>query len=171
MWEWLGKLAVLFAVVGGVYGFYARFLKPRALKTKLQKVTHMITDWYDEIDRNLEAGLNMAALYNKEEKILDFIKRNLKTYWIKPSPAIIRKWNQEMGFKKEYWDSVDLFQKYSRISPEGLPMDLFFSMLVGNFVRFHKQYLSKPPGKYNYAEISMPIKFPKFYLEELGYGE
>ena len=131
----------------------------------------MIIDWYDGIDCNLEEGLNMAALHNQEDKIHDFIKRNLKTYWIKPSPAIIRKWNQEMGFKKEYWDSVELFQQYSRIPPEGLPMDLFFSILVGNFAKFHKQYLSEPPGQYNCTEISMPIKFLKFYLQELGYGE
>ena len=53
MWEGLEKVVVLFAVLGGLYGFNRQFIKPRLLKTKLRKLTAMITDWYDEIDRNL----------------------------------------------------------------------------------------------------------------------
>ncbi len=170
MWEWLEKLAVLFPVLGGVYGFYALFVRPHTLKAKLRKLTDMITDWHDEIDCNLEAGLNMAVLNNWENKIIDFIERNLKTYWIKPSPVIIQKWNQRMGLKEEYWDSAELFQKYSRVPPEGLPIDEFFQMLVANFYGFHGLYSSKQ-AECNFAEVEMPVKFLKFYVEALGYGE
>ncbi len=170
MWEWLGKLAVLFAVMGGLYGFYAKIIKPQTLKMKLRKFTNMITEWYDEIDCNLGAGLNMAALNNRENKIRDFIERKLKTYWIKPTPAIIRKWNQAMGLEEEYWNSVELFQEKSRVPPEGLPVDIFFQMLVANFLSFHSLYSSKQ-AECNFAEVEMPIKFLKFYMEALGYGE
>lgn len=200
MWEWLGKLTVLFAVLGGLYGFYARFIKPRTLKTKLRKLTDMVTDWFDEIDCKLEADLNLAALNNKEKKIKDFIESNLKTYRISPSPMVIRAWNQKMGLKEECRDSPELFQKYSRVPSEGLTMSMFFQMLVANFWKFHGEYSSEHkkigsmvkkttsasviPGdisyfvdkqevqrpEYNFAEIEMPVKFLRFYVEALGYG-
>lgn len=170
MWEWLRKLAVLFAVMGGLYGFYWRFIKPRLLKAKLRKLTDMITDWYDEIDCNLEAGLNMAALNNRENKIREYIEGNLQTYWIKPSPVIIQKWNQTMGLEEKYWNSTELFQEKSRVPPEGLPVDMFFQMLVANFLSFHSLYSSNQ-AECNFAEVEMPIKFLKFFMEALGYGE
>ena len=170
MWKWFERLAALFAVLGGLYGFFALFIRPRTLKAKLRKLTEMITDWRDEIDCNLEPGLNLAALNNRENKIRDFIERKLKTYWIKPSPLIIQKWNRRMGLEEEDWNSAELFQKYSRVPPEGLPLDMYFQMLVGNFERFHSVYSSRQ-AECNFAEVEMPVKFLKFYMEALGYGE
>lgn len=168
MFEWFTKLTILFAVAGGVYAFYKTFIKPRRLKTKLQKLADMITDWYDEIDCNLDAGLNMAVMNNRENKIKDYIERNLKTYYIKPTQSIIREWNKKVGLKEEYWNDLKSFQKYSRISPKGLSMVMFFQMLVTNFWTFHGQYTSEG-SNCNFAEVEMPVKFLKFYMEALGY--
>jgi len=169
MWEWLGRFAALFAVIGGLWGVYTKFIKPKRLKIKLRKFTKMATEWFDEIDCNLEVGLNLAVLNNKENKIHEFIKDNLPSYWIRPSKEMIRKWNKEMGFKKEYWDCQEKFQEYSRVPSKGMPLESFFNMLVGKFQRFKAHYPPKQTGKCNFAEIEMPIKFLKFYLKEKGY--
>jgi hypothetical protein len=170
MWEWLGRIAVVFAILGGLYGFYARFIKPSILKTKLQKLALMITGWFDEIDCNLEVELNMAAVNNKENKIREFIKEKLPSYWIKPSRKMIKKWNQEMGLKKEFWNSTEKFQEYSRIPSEGIPLDSFFNLLVAKFLAFKVHYPPKQAGECNFAEIEMPVKFLKFFLKEKGYA-
>lgn len=167
MWKWIEELTVLVSALSGFYGFYALFIKPRRIKTKLREFTLMVIDWYDEIDRNLEQELNMSALNNKESKILWFVRRKLKRYWIRPSAIIIQKWNKEMGYKKAYWDNIELFRKSSRIPQEGMPLDLFFCMLVANFLKFHENYKQKRP-ECNFAELEMPVKFLKFYMEENG---
>ncbi|MBI4669425.1 MAG: hypothetical protein HY747_09640 [Elusimicrobia bacterium] len=75
-----------------------------------------------------------------------------------------------MGLKTELLDSKDSFHKSSRIHVDGMPVDLFFTMLVANFCKFHTNYPPKETGACNFAEIQMPIKFFRFYLEELGHG-
>jgi len=171
MWEWSGRIAALFAVVAGLWSVYKRFIQPKRLKTKLKKFTEMVTEWFDEIDCNLDAGLNLAALNNKENKIREFIKDNLPSYWIRPSKEMIRKWNREMGFKKEYWDSQEKFQEYSRVPLKGMPLEFFFNMLVREFMIFKAHYPPKQNGECNFAEIEMRVKFFKFYLMEKGYRE
>jgi hypothetical protein len=169
MWIWLGRFAVLFAVIGALWRGYMVFIKPKRLKTKLQKFNEMITDWFDEIDCNIEAGLNMAVLNNKENKIREFIKDKLPSFWIRPSRKMIRKWNKEMGFKKEYWDSHEKFREYSRVPSKGMPLDFFFNMLVAKFLSFKAHYPPKQNGGCNFAEIEMLIKFFKFYIKQKGY--
>ena len=75
-----------------------------------------------------------------------------------------------MGLEEKYWNSAELFQEKSRVPPEGLPVDMLFQMLVGNFWRFHSQYSSKQ-AECNFAEVEMPVKFLRFYVEALGYGQ
>lgn len=156
--------------MGGLYGFYKRFIKPRTLKVKLQKVVRMITDWFDEIDCNLNTGINMDTLNNREDKIRDYIARNLEAYQIKPSRKIMQQWNQRMGLKEECWNEAELFQKYSRIPAEGMHIDIFFHMLVANFLKFYRLY-QQESSECNFAEVKMPVKFLKFYAEALGYEE
>jgi len=171
MWEWLRNLAVILAVNGGLCALYDRFIKPHTCKAKLLKIKAMINDWFDYIDRNLEKGVDFAELNNRENKICEFIKSNLNEYWIRPSSKIIKKWNRKMGLKKEFWNSHEMFKLYARIPANGIPLDVFFDLLVGTFLRFNNNYHKDPPGEYNYADLEMPVKFFRFYMREKGYGE
>ena len=167
MLELIGIVASIFAILGGVYGFYKKFIKPHTIRARLQNTSIMINDWFDYIDCNLETGINHAILNNKEQKIIEYIDNNLKHYWIRPNMKIIRAWNQEMDFKKELLDSTELFHRFSRVHPEGVPLDDFFMLLVGAFSSFHREYSLKKPGKYNYADIEMPVRFLRFYLRHI----
>lgn len=170
MWDIIGKLAVLVGLLVGLRALYVQLFKPRTIGAKLQKVLEMITEWFDEIDRNVEKGVDFASLNNKEKKIHEFIETNLKDYWIKPNDAMIARWNRKMGIKRELQDSQDLFQKFSRIPASGLPLDGYFTRIIGDFIRFNQNYHKAPPGDCNYADVEMPIKFLRFYMRELGYG-
>jgi len=163
--ELLGGISAIFAVIGGLYAFYAKIIFPRTTKAKLQKLNEMITTWFDEIDKNLNSGLNMDALNNQEVKMREFICRNLKNYWIKPTKKIIREWNKP-GTKKEFIDSTDLFSKTSRVPVEGIPLEEFYSMLIASFYKFHANY-SEKTGNCNFAEVEMPVKFFRFYVDAI----
>ena len=171
MWEWIKNLAALFAVLGVFWSLYVRLLKPRRLKARLVEFAHMVMDWFDDIDCNLETGLNLSSINNKENKIRAFIKNKLPSYRIVPSKKLIRNWNKEMGLKEEYWDSPDKFQQYSRIPCVGISVDNYFIMLTGKLQIFYSQYLTVKSSIHNFAEIAMPIKFLKFYLKDKGCGE
>jgi hypothetical protein len=146
----LSIIASLFAIIGGFYGFYKIFIKPKRTKTKLSKLLTMIVDWFDELDCNLEKELNLYALNNKENKIRDFIDNRLPHYKIKPKKRIIKRWNKKMGIKKELQNSPDIFEKYSRISVNGISVSLFFSMIVANFYKFHRAYKTNNKKEYNF---------------------
>jgi len=164
-----GKAGVLVGSLVGLRTLYVQFIKPHTLKTKLAKAVEMIEAWFDEIDRNVQSGIDLDSLFNRERKINEHIETNLKYYWIKPSKRMIYRWNRKMGIKKELCGSEDLFQKFARIPASGYPLGGFFTMLTGIFLRFHQNYHKTPPGDYNYADIEMPVKFLKFYLREIGY--
>lgn len=76
-----------------------------------------------------------------------------------------------MGLKKEYWDSQEKFQEFSRVLSKGMPLDSFFNMLVGKFLNFRAHYPPKQNAECNFAEIEMPLKFLRFYIREKGYDE
>jgi len=157
----------LFAIVGGLFGFYKIFIKPKRIKTKLFELLKMTEEWFDELDSNLERNLNTALLNNKENKIREYIETHLKTYKIKPKKKLIRKWNKKMGIKAELQRSSDIFQKYSHIPVSGIYIDMFFRMIVSNFYKFHSAYNSENKQECNFADIEMPVKFLKFYVENL----
>lgn len=83
---------------------------------------------------------------------------------------MIETWNKKMGvIEKELWNSKEEFQKYSRVPAEGMDLELFFNMLVANFLTFKQNYPSKQDGSCNFVNIEMPVKFFKFYLREKHY--
>jgi len=124
----------------------------------------MIKQWFDEIDCNLENGLNLSKLNNMENNFINYIQENLKGYDIKPDIRIIRKWNKKMGFKKSLLDDTNLFQQYSRLPASGMYLDMYIYKIIGNFLSFYKAYQAKS-DKCNYADVEMPIKFLGFYIE------
>lgn len=125
----------------------------------------MINDWFDKIDCNLESGLNMSEINNLENKITDYIEANLKSFRIRPSHSIIRKWNRKRGLSKKYWDDPEQFSKYARVPVQGIHMDTFFHMLIANFSSFYSQY-SNNGTEGNFADIEMPVKFLRFFLKQ-----
>lgn len=157
-------LGVVLGIIVAVITIYEKIIKPHTLKTKLMKLDGMIGEWFDEIDCNLEKGLNIASLNNKEEKISDYIRDELPRHRIKPDKLMIRQWNKMMGHKTEFQDSPELFQKYSRLPADGMYLDMYANTIFGNFYRFHNLYQTESDGC-NYAEIQMPVKFLKFYVK------
>ena len=127
----------------------------------------MIEEWFDELDCNLENNLNISALNNKEKKIHEFIDTHLSNYQIKPKRKMIQKWNKKMGIKTELQKSPDIFQKFSRVPVTGIYLDMFFTMLIANFYKFHGAYKSGNKEECNFADVEMPVKFLRFYLENL----
>jgi hypothetical protein len=170
MWEAIVKLGIFLALLLSLEKLFAKLIKPRLFRTKMEIFVQMVTDWFDYIDRNLERGLNLAEINNREEKIHEFIREKLVGYRIKPSKKIINKWNRRMGLKEDYWNSVEIFQKYSRISANGISIEMFFNMLVGNFMKFYAQYRHKQAQATNFADVRMSIQFLKFCLKERGLG-
>ena len=145
--------------VGGIYGVYKTFIKPRRTKTKLRNLLPLIQEWFDEIDVNLENELLLRKLNNKEKKINEYIETNLKGYFIKPNKKIKRKWNKKMGIKKELWDSDELFQEYSRVPAEGVKIESFLIMIFANFYKFFNEFNSESKNNCNFGDIEQPIKF------------
>lgn len=157
-------LGVVLGIIVALITIYEKVIKPHTPKTKLNKLYKMIEEWFDEIDCNLEKGLNSASLTNKEEKISDYIRDELPRHNIKPDKLMIRQWNKMMGIKTELQDSPELFQKSSRLPAEGMYLDMYINTIFGNFYRFHSLYQEKSKGC-NYAEVQMPIQFLKFYVK------
>ena len=163
----LGILVAVITIIGGGYGCYSKLIRPKRIRTKLQMLLAMIQEWFDEIDCNLENGLNMAALNNKENKIHEYISANLGHYKIEPTEKLIRTWNKKMGLRSDFLESTEEFMRYSRVSSDGISVELFFVMLVANFTTFHANYPPKIPGACNFAEVEMPVKFFRFFVESL----
>ena len=129
-------------------------------------MVELIEQWFDEIDQNLEKGLNLGKLNNIEKKIVDHSQEYLTNYKIKPSIRMIRKWNRKMGLKKELQSSAELFEKLSRVPKDGICLEVFINMLIGNFYTFHQTY-QKKSNECNYANVEMPVKFLKFYVRKV----
>lgn len=163
----LSLTSSLFAIIAGVYGFYKVFVRPKRVKTKLLKLLEMIEAWFDFLDINLEKELNLAELNNLEKKVQEYIENNLATYKIKPNKKIIRRWNTKMGIKRELIDSVEIFEKFSRIPSTGIFLNMFFYMLVANVYSFYNAYTSDDKQQLNFAEVEIPVKFFKFYVRSL----
>ena len=77
---------------------------------------------------------------------------------------MVRKWNKQMGFKESVLDDTNLFEQYSRLPATGMYLDTYIYKIIGNFLSFYKAYQEKSE-QCNYAEVEMPIKFLKFYVE------
>jgi len=164
--EIVGGIASLFAVTGGIWAAYIKLVRPKRTKMKLEVLLAMIQQWFDEIDCNLENGLNLSKLSNMENKFTNYIRDNLKGYEIKPDIRIIRKWNKQMGFKEMLLDDTNLFEQYSRLPPSGMYLDIYIHKIIGNFLSFYKDYQGKSE-RFSYAEVEMPIKFLKLYVENV----
>lgn len=165
--EIIGSIAAVFAIIGTIWSVYAKFVRPRTTKTHFKKLLGLVERWFDEIDCNLENGLNMSKLNNMENKIREHVENKLNRFKLKPSSKLICEWNRKMGLKKELENSLELFKKYSRMPDNEVSLDLYINLLIGSFYTFHQAYQAKS-SEANYADVEMPVKFLKFYMEAMG---
>ena len=154
----VGALAALAALVT----FYKTTIEPRRTKSKLRHLFALIEDWFDEIDRDLEQGLSIALLNNKENKFRHYIEDSaLSRYTMTFSPTFKREYLKSCGIKHELSGSDALFEEYSRCPSNGISLTSFVNCLVGAFYTFHKEYKA---GKGNYADFEMGVKFFRYYV-------
>lgn len=163
---WLTIVSSFIGLIVGLTIIYEKYIKPHTLKAKLKNLYKMIEEWFDEIDCNLENGLNLSKLNNMESKFTNYVQEHLKHYELKPNIRMVRKWNKKMGIKDSLLDSVSLFERFSRLPAQGLYLDIYVYQIIGNFLSFYKVYQEKS-GLTNYAEVEMRIKFLKFYVESI----
>ncbi len=154
----------LVSLIVGSITIYEKLIKPRHRITKLKTAVSLINDWFDYIDCNLEKGIDFPVLDNKEKKISEYIKANLRNYKISLGRRRRYAWLKEVGIKKTLRGSNELFTMYSRMLAEGENLDFYFMKIVGSFYSFHSKYKSPNPAGCNFAEIEMPVKFLNFLI-------
>ena len=160
----IGLTVTILGGIVAVITIYQKCIKPRRTQTKLRKFFGLIERWFDTIDCHLETGLNMAQLQNMENKINDYLERHLKNHQIKFTQAMIRSWNKKIGLKTELLNSEEQFAQYSRMTCNPMPLWSYVNMLFGNFNNFQRLYREQSKDC-NYAEVEMPVKFLRFYVE------
>lgn len=74
--KYIGTISLILGFFWSIHKLYDHFLKPKRKISKYHKLFLMIEDWFDEIDKNLEGGINYSLLSNKENKIRQYITDN-----------------------------------------------------------------------------------------------
>jgi hypothetical protein len=164
MIEILKIISLIFGIFLSGYAI-TKIFSPFFKRKKLNRFFELVQDWFDEIDKNLETGINLSILNNKENKITFYLEENhLNKYKIKISKSFVRKYLKKIGLKKELHNNLELFYKYSRCNSRKIYLKDFWNSLCGTFMQFHPAY--KNGGKqYNYADIEMRVKFLRQYLK------
>lgn len=147
--------------IGDILSIYDKLVKPHLKSTKQKELYRMIKQWFDEIDQNLNIGLNMDKLGNYEKNIDEYIKDKKLDKRIRCSKTFIKKYLREIGIKKECQDDYQLFNKYTRNAKDDY-LDGYWTRIKANFYKFHANYTNGTTG-INFADVEMPIKFLKFY--------
>jgi len=164
MIEILKIVSLIFGVFLSGYAI-AKIFSPFFKRKKLNKFIELVQDWFDEIDKNLETGINLSVLNNKESKITSFIEeKHLYKYKIKISKRFIRRYLNKIGINKESRNDMNLFFKYSRCNSREIYLKDFWNSLIGSFLKFHSAYKNNEK-ELNYADIEMRIKFLRQYLK------
>jgi len=159
------KVASLFVgLIVGILTLY-KIISPCFKKKKLRRFYELVQEWFDEIDKNLESGINLPVLENMEKRIGFYIEENnISNYKIKISKKIIRKYLKKHGLVKKLQNSTELFYKYSRCNSRIFNLKDFWNSLQGAFIKFYPAY-KKGNNCYNYADIEMRVKFLRQFLK------
>ena len=154
---------VAISIIVGVITLYEKLVKPKLRKTKHHHLYGLIKKWFDEIDQNLDSGLNMDKLNNYEKDISDFIRDNKLDVPIRCSKAFIDNYLKHMGIKKELRSDIKLFNNYSR-NAQGTFLYMYWIQILSNFSNFHTKY-SNGEKDINFSNIEEPVKFLKRYFK------
>ncbi len=155
-----------FAIIGGLWVVYQIFLKiisPRLTKSKLKKLYFLIEDWVDNIEMNLDKGIDMEILGLKEKKIEEFIRDNFKYQKLKFSKQFRKKFLKDCDIKREFRTSKELFEKRSRCPSDFIYLDHYWIQLWKNFYEFHENYKNHK-GEINFNNVTMQVRVLKLYL-------
>lgn len=162
--EVLKNFGMLLGLILSIFSLF-KYILPYLKWRKLRRFYELVQDWFDEIDRNLESGINLSVLDNKEKKISFYIKdHRLEYYKFRVSKSFIKKYLKGLGFKKEFRSNVDEFYRYSRCSSRDFFLIDYWQMLCGAFIKFHSAYKSGT-GDYGYPNVEMRVKFLRQYLK------
>jgi hypothetical protein len=139
-------------------GLWRSFIRPRLARAKLRRVYALVEDWFDEIDRGLEAGLNMSSLANKEMKVASYIRDHQLGKKSFPITARMRRrFLKDCGLRPELCEDRNLFAEYSRWPESQVNVDSWWLGVLGAFYRFHKLY-SEGSSDANFADVEMRLK-------------
>jgi hypothetical protein len=164
--NWFITIRDGFAVIGGlwvIYQIFQKIISPRLTKSKLKKLYLLIEDWLDEIEVNLDKGIDIEILGLKEKKIEEFIRDNFKYYKLKFSKRFRKKFLKDCGIKKELRTSKEIFERYSRCPSDMMYLDHYWIQLWKNFYEFHGNYKNQN-GEINFANVTMQLRVLKLYL-------
>ena len=154
------------AVIGGLwilYQIYEKIISPRLTKSKLKKLYFFIEDWLDEIEMNLDKGIDLEKLGLKEKKIDEFIRDNFKYHKLKFTKQLRKKFLKDCGIKKDSLASKELFERFSRCPSGIMYIEHYWIQLWKIFYKFHGNYKNQN-GEINFAEVTMQLRVLKIYL-------
>jgi hypothetical protein len=160
---YIGAFSLILGFFWSLHKVYIHFIKPKRKLSKYHKLYELIEDWFDEIDKNLEMGLNYPLLNNKENKIRQYITDNsIKDDKIKFHKRFKKKFLKLCGIKKTLRNNNELFIKYSRQPIDWTYLENYINTLLGAFYTFSSNYNAKNENA-NFAEVEMRVKLLKLY--------
>lgn len=161
--KYIGIMSLILGFFWSIHKLYDRFLKPKRKTSKYHKLFLMIEAWFDEIDKNLEGGINYSLLSNKENKIRQYITDNkIGSDKLKFNNRFKRKFLKFCGIKRSLLDDKELFYKYSRQSVDWTYLEDYINLLFSSFYDFLRDFNLKN-GKANFANVEMKIKLLRLY--------
>jgi len=161
--QYIGVISLLLGVFWSFHKVYTLFIKPKQKKYKYHKLFEMIEDWFDEIDKNLELGLNNAVMNNKENKIHQYIIDNkLDTDKMRFSRKFRREFLKFCGIGEKHLNDKKLFYTYGRVQSDWIYLNVYINILFGAFYTFSTNYSTKSKET-NFADVEMRVKLLKLY--------
>jgi hypothetical protein len=163
IFKYIGILSLILGFFWSLHKTYSHFIKPKRNIFKYHKLFEMIEDWFDEIDKNLEASLNYSLLNNKENKIRQYLlDSGISNHKLKFNKNFRKRYLKFIGINKSHLNDVNLFAKYSRQPIDWIYIEDYIGILFGAFYTFSNDYNANN-GKANFAEIEMRVKLLKLY--------
>ena len=163
----VGVLGVIATVVGVplvLQQTWLHIVRPRLKRTKLRRAFELIQTWFDQVDRNIEHGVDRPLIDNLEGKIDSYLRDHaLERHSIRFSKRFRRRFLREVGIKRELLDNPELFEKFARSPLSGTDLGTWWGMTRGAFYRFSAAY-ERNSADTNFADVQMRVRLLRLYL-------
>ena len=147
-----------------VQQMWLRLIRPWRQQTKLQRAYALMQEWFDEIDRTLEQGVDERRLARREGEVDAYLQDPLVArYPMRFSRRFRREFLQGVDLPDEVLDSEVLFEKYTRAHVGGTDLGTWWSMTQGAFYGLYAEYLRRGPDA-NWADVQMRVRLLKEFL-------